>query len=255
MMAQKRSEYTISFARDDIVAACEKTREEDERLAEEAFNRICDKYGIEKYELFHIRTFEHMKNTKIKQTEPSVAMIYTSERAYLSALEKLLSSCADADLHEDGMHTNALIWAATGRLNKEKLLLLERCRPEWVKRHIRDVDDNGWTPLHHLAVGVGDDSDNVDLLVKWGVDINARDCALGSTALHEYAIRYSHMENCIHRLLYYQPEIFEDAEGHDPCWFEWRYGDRDMAILEYAMRRRRALTIRSRICAGATKVV
>ncbi|MDR1028722.1 MAG: ankyrin repeat domain-containing protein [Clostridiales Family XIII bacterium] len=186
------------------------------------WRKICDTYGIT-----DITAFRRMTKLRIEMTEASVAMICMHKTDFLPALEALLSSCGEAELTEDdAMGTNAIMWAAAGYLTFEKLSVLERLHPDFIRAHIRDADSDGWTPLHYLAGSGEDRPESVKFLVDRGVDIDARCFAYGRTALHEFAAKQTEAERSVARLLDYEPELYCDKEGDDPMWTEFRFSGR-----------------------------
>jgi uncharacterized protein (DUF1810 family) len=195
---------------------------------------FCEKYGIRA----KLPDYEDpWEEPLAKPTEIVIAMTNIHDSKYLKDLEELIVTLKDTDLSEDHISSNALMWAAGGPLSNEKLRLLLRLRPEWVREHIGVADDVGRTPLHYLAMGPEDASGSLDLLVSLGADIDRRDYETGRTALHELSMRYGRKEDCISSILAHDPEFYEDIDENSPVYYEWKNGDRDLRIAEYLGKR------------------
>ena len=108
-------------------------------------------------------------------------MRYVADEIYLPKLTVLLEGCTDDDLVYKREH--ALVWAADSKLSYAILRLLEN-RKEWITAYINRPVDQGRTALHHYACSNVANPDGIDLLLRWGADVNAKDDYLW-TPLHE----------------------------------------------------------------------
>ncbi|MDR0500793.1 MAG: hypothetical protein LBG97_06060 [Coriobacteriales bacterium] len=174
---------------------------------------------------------------KVRYTDLRFGMEYVADPAFLPVLKDALSLAKDDDLYENEGGTNALMWAALGGMVGAKLNMLKQLHSKWVTNNICKTDTNGATPLHYLAYSYDDDPENINLLIKWGVSLNARTKDEGRSALHEHAIYNYNDCNAMRivALLSHHPDIFNDFEGNTPAYYESKHGwvDRSTDIAYY----------------------
>ena len=179
------------------------------------FDELADKYGISHrpWEKLSKKTIDSMRN---QFSEICFALSFLDNPESLPILEALLDDCSPADLLSTS--SNAIVWAATKTaLSFEKLTMLLRMKPDFVKEHLHDVDSEGQTVLHHFAEYRYPDVRTMKLLIELGADINAVD-DLGWTISHHFA--YNEECNCSNALFPMKPIVVINKNGHTPADIE-----------------------------------